>query len=85
MISSRIKREFLIFPLIEIQGILFKKSDGGVLKWINDGFCDDINNFDACNYDEGDCCGILKNEKFCVDCQCISKYLITYSYNHVKQ
>ena len=49
---------------------------GGVLKWKGDGFCDDINNNEACNYDEEDCCGTLTNKRFCVNCQCISKNLI---------
>ena len=55
----------------------FNDLGGGVLNWISDGFCDDMNNNEACNYDEGDCCGTLSNEKFCVDCQCKSKNLTT--------
>ena len=43
------------------------------MEWIKDGFCDDINNNEACNYDGGDCCGILANIQFCLKCQCISK------------
>ena len=31
---------------------------GGCYKgWITDGYCDDINNNQDCNYDGGDCCG----------------------------
>ena len=43
------------------------------MEWIKDGFCDDMNNNEACNYDGGDCCGILANIQFCLKCQCISK------------
>ena len=50
---------------------------GGILKWINDGFCDDINSNDECDYDGGDCCGTRANKKFCSNCLCKSKYLVT--------
>ena len=55
----------------------FNDLGGGVLRWIKDGFCDDMNNNEDCNYDDGDCCGTLANKKFCVDCQCPSKNFIT--------
>ena len=29
---------------------------GGTLDWIADGWCDDSNNIDVCDYDGGDCC-----------------------------
>ena len=45
----------------------------GKLNWVNDGFCDDINNNKACNYDGGDCCGVYANKRYCVECKCISK------------
>ena len=51
----------------------FNDLGGGVLTWVNDGFCDDMNNIEACNYDDGDCCGTLANKKFCRNCQCLSK------------
>ena len=51
----------------------FNDLGGGVLTWVNDGFCDDMNNNEACNYDDGDCCGTLANKKFCRNCQCLSK------------
>ena len=47
------------------------KDYGGISNWVGDGFCDDINNNEACGYDDGDCCGdssIKKN--FCVQCFC---------------
>ena len=46
---------------------------GGIAYWVGDGFCDDINNNEACNYDDGDCCGLSMKENFCVDCTCIGK------------
>ena len=33
--------------------------------WINDGFCDEMNNNEDCEYDGGDCCGADVNTKFC--------------------
>ena len=41
--------------------------------WIRDGFCDDSNNKDACDYDGGDCCGLSARKKFCIDCTCKGK------------
>ena len=52
---------------------------GGKLEWVNDGFCDDMNNNEACQYDGGDCCGVYVNRRFCLECKCISK-----SYNLCK-
>ena len=39
--------------------------------WINDNWCDDMNNIEACNWDGGDCCGANVNTKYCTDCQCL--------------
>ena len=47
---------------------------GGILKWINDGFCDDINNNDECDYDGGDCCEPHENSswnQYCTNCSCL--------------
>ena len=46
----------------------------GKFHWIADGFCDDINNNEACNYDGGDCCGSSVQKHFCIDCECICKF-----------
>ena len=46
---------------------------GGQSEWIGDGFCDDINNNEYCDFDNGDCCGTNVEKKFCIDCKCISK------------
>ena len=43
---------------------------GGTSIWIGDGFCDDLNNNEACDYDNGDCCGLSAKKNFCVDCSC---------------
>ena len=43
--------------------------------WIKDGFCDDSNNNDACDYDGGDCCGLSARKKFCIDCTCKGKLI----------
>ena len=39
--------------------------------WINDGFCDDINNDFDCNFDGGDCCGSNVIQGLCIQCQCL--------------
>ena len=46
---------------------------GGIMYWVGDGFCDDINNNEACGYDNGDCCGLSMEKNFCVDCTCKGK------------
>ena len=46
---------------------------GGNLDWINDGFCDDINNNVACEFDNRDCCGMHVDKRYCVECKCLSK------------
>ena len=51
----------------------FYKDYGGISYWVGDGFCDDINNNEACGYDDGDCCGLSMEKNFCVDCTCKGK------------
>ena len=46
------------------------KGYGGITYWVGDGFCDDINNNEACGYDDGDCCGLSMEKNFCVQCIC---------------
>ena len=40
---------------------------------MGDGFCDDVNNNEACGYDDGDCCGLSMKKNFCVKCICKGK------------
>ena len=47
--------------------------NGGISYWVGDGFCDDINNNEKCNYDNGDCCGLSMKKNFCVQCICKGK------------
>ena len=49
-------------------------SENGISDWIGDGFCDDINNNKACNYDGGDCCGVDVKKHFCLKCECIGEF-----------
>ena len=49
------------------------KDYGGISYWVGDGFCDDINNNEACDYDDGDCCGLSMKNNFCVECICKGK------------
>ena len=43
----------------------------GLPKYIGDGYCDDDNNKEGCNFDEGDCCGANVKKDFCNTCQCL--------------
>ena len=36
-----------------------------------DGFCDDGNNNEGCEYDGGDCCGSNIDTSYCTLCQCL--------------
>ena len=38
--------------------------------WVGDGYCDDLTNNEACNFDGGDCCGLNVNRQYCMICQC---------------
>ena len=35
------------------------------------GYCDDVNNNEACFFDGGDCCGGIIHPIFCTVCQCL--------------
>ena len=39
--------------------------------WHADGYCDDENNYEACSFDGGDCCGSNANMNYCTECQCL--------------
>ena len=41
---------------------------------VGDGYCDDVNNNAACNWDGGDCCNNDKSywKKYCSECQCLN-------------
>ena len=38
--------------------------------WIGDGYCDDENNNEECQWDGDDCCN-GGNENYCDDCGCL--------------
>ena len=38
--------------------------------WIGDGYCDDENNNDGCNFDGGDCCLDEIIADYCTECVC---------------
>ena len=63
------------------------KENGGISYWVGDGFCDDINNNEACDYDDGDCCGLSMKKNFCVKCICKgkSKKVKTFRRNELTQ
>ena len=60
---------------------LYINLGGGKVDWINDGFCDDMNNNNACNYDDGDCCGTLTDKRFCLECKCLCKSKLLWDEN----
>ena len=39
--------------------------------WIGDYYCDDNNNFESCDWDGGDCCGVNVNTEYCTVCVCL--------------
>ena len=41
--------------------------------WHGDGYCDDVNNNEACFFDGGDCCGSNVNTNYCNECQCLEE------------
>ena len=41
--------------------------------WIADGYCDDINNDNSCNFDGGDCCGSNVITYYCSECLCLEE------------
>ena len=43
-----------------------------IQSWIGDGWCDDENNNDGCNFDGGDCCGDNVNTQYCSECLCLN-------------
>ena len=59
---------------VELKDIIYHTGNGGIAAWIEDGFCDDINNKKECYYDGGDCCGLSVQNNFCVDCMCKCKW-----------
>ena len=76
---------FLIIITITILSIslISQTENQGQTEWIGDGFCDDINNNEVCNFDNGDCCGAKVKKQFCLNCTCISKYISIYWYQIV--
>ena len=38
--------------------------------WVGHGFCNDLTNNDACNFDGGDCCRPYFNTQYCMLYQC---------------
>ena len=41
-----------------------------VPQYIGDGWCDDENNNNDCNFDGGDCCGPNVGTQYCTQCIC---------------
>ena len=43
----------------------------GLVQYIADGYCDDKNNIEECQWDGGDCCGDNVDTDYCEDCACL--------------
>ena len=71
--------EFIAYYLLECNHLILNLGSGGKMIWIGDGFCDDANNIEECNYDGGDCCGIDVQNNFCVNCTCTGRCKLTLS------
>ena len=41
--------------------------------YVQDGYCDDDNNIQECNFDGGDCCLEEVLEDYCSICACLEK------------
>ena len=43
--------------------------------WIGDGYCDDVNNNEECEFDLGDCCnnGNINWKYYCSICECLDE------------
>ena len=41
--------------------------------WHADGYCDDVNNNEACFFDGGDCCGGIIDPNYCTECLCLEE------------
>merc|ERR1711962_1951484 len=50
------------------------KEPNCIESYIGDGYCDDDNNNDACQYDGGDCCNqsTIQWNMYCYECECLT-------------
>ena len=47
-----------------------KGCESGGEDYIGDGYCDDANNNEGCQFDDGDCCGPEVLTDYCDECIC---------------
>merc|ERR1712083_945905 len=57
------------------------KEPNCIESYIGDGYCDDDNNNDACQFDGGDCCNqsSIKWNMYCYECECLTAAATTTS------
>ena len=60
-----------IFNFIKKSSLLYSLEPCENFNYQGDGFCDDGNNHEGCEYDGGDCCGSNINTEHCIECQCL--------------
>merc|ERR1712168_1270075 len=61
--------------------IVTAKEPNCIKSYIGDGYCDDDNNNDACQFDGGDCCkqSSIKWNMYCYECECLTAAATTTS------
>merc|ERR1712168_860764 len=61
--------------------IVTAKEPNCIESYIGDGYCDDDNNNDACQFDGGDCCNqsSIKWNMYCYECECLTAAATTTS------
>ena len=62
-----------VFLKLKCNQMILNLGKGGYNLWLSDGFCDDANNIEECNYDGGECCGNNVQKNFCVNCTCTGR------------
>ena len=50
--------------------LINKGCESDYADYVGDGYCDDANNNEGCQFDDGDCCGPDINTDYCVECLC---------------
>ena len=65
-------------PIYDFFNMIFinKGCESDYADYVGDGYCDDANNNEGCQFDDGDCCGPDINTDYCVECLC-------YEWRHI--
>merc|ERR1719273_2356520 len=71
----------LTFVFLGVTLMVRAKEPHCIESYIGDGYCDDDNNNDACQFDGGDCCNqsSIKWNMYCYECECLTAAATTTS------